>query len=444
MAGVFDRKFCSRDMLQATSFHPIVWHASCALAAMYQREALATVSKGEVVDTTVMERHSLRNFALEQYNESIGGVLNIMKSAELSNIDLEVLLTTTLMFTAIASLQGDFPAAVVHVINGQRLWQRWQGKIENKSAGKKKYLSGGLLTPSSVGAVMGRLVAQSSVVRPAPWSADYYKSLETPIISQDPFASPEDAYYEFEPLSKSYYELRERNKFISDPAQRGPPVPVRRAYAAALAAWSSKFDAMRTRDGAMDAPNDAEAILVLQARQVELVIQIDRDPTSDEMTWDAYFPRFDHLVALGEELQARVRRTAGRVFSFSSSMMDGFFWVAVFCRDHGIRHRALALLRALDAREGMCNSRLGYAIAAPLIEIEEAPGEAKLQAALEGRALSAEEEMCACEARVFVCGEHRVTTVAGEYRPDDVGTLKYFTKQALDYGLPPEVREIAW
>ncbi|KAJ6779492.1 hypothetical protein PWT90_00798 [Aphanocladium album] len=479
MAGVFDRSFCLRDMLQATSVHPIVWHASCALAAMFQREALITDAKGRrrrrdyhclegsttaaigAADTTLAERQSLRNFALEQYNASIAGVLGLMrKAAELSDTDLEVLLTTTLLFTAIASLQGNMPAAVMHVINGQRLWQQWQKNKEHapeSARGSENHLAGGgggggggggsLLNPRSVGAVLGRLVTQSSAVRPAPWPADYYASLETPSVSADAFTTPEDAYYEFEPLSRSYFELRESNKFIVDPAQKRPLPHVRRAYAAALADWTAKFDTMRGRAGMMDTPLHAEAIMVLQARQLELEIHIERDPAGAETTWDAFTARFDRIVSVGEQLRDSLRQAGGRVFSFSSSMMDVAFLTATYCRDSGIRHRALALLQLHNAREGLCNSRLAHTIAEAWVEIEEAPGEAKRTQAAGGDGVAQDEdedEDCACEAGVFVCDDHRITLVAGDYREDDVGTMTYWSKRAVERGLPGEVREIAW
>ncbi|KAJ3483953.1 hypothetical protein NLG97_g7177 [Lecanicillium saksenae] len=475
MAGVFDRKFCLRDMLQATSVHPIVWHASCALAAMFQRESLMAEAKihrrrlregGESVDevaatkdVTLAERQNLRNFALEQYNISIAGVLDLMKSApieSLSDMELEVLLTTTLLFTAISSLQGNIPAAVVHVINGQRLWHQWHKNIDQtqQKTGKKKYLGSSMLNPRSVGAVMGRLVTQSSAIRPAPWSADYYKSLETPVVSSDAFDTPEDAYYEFEPLCRGYFELMESNKSIIDPAQKRPGPRVRQAYASALAAWTAKFDAMRRLPGMMDTPLHLEAILVLQARQLELSIYIERDPSGAETTWDAFTPRFDRIITVGEQLRGSLRQAGGRVFSFSSSMFDAAFLTATYCRDTNVRHRALALLQAHNAREGLCNSRLAHAIAKAWVEIEEAPGEMKLtrqSAAAGGRGACAtpeenEEygEECTCEAGVFVCNDHRIAIVAGQYFEDDLGTLTYWNKRAVDRGLSGEVRELAW
>lgn len=449
MAGVFDQKFCSRDMLQATSFHPIVWHASCALAAMYQRETLLAGS-GDVSDRgkTAVQRRDLRSFALEQYNQSISGVLGIMRSAELSILDLEVLLTTTLLFTAISSLQGDMPAAILHIINGQRILQRWKRGIADghtKTKGSTSCSSVGLLTPSSVEAVMGRLVSQSSTIRQTPWSEDYYKSLETPIISEDPFSSPEDAYYEFEPLSKAYFELGENNKFIMNPAKKQPTFQVRMAYLAALGEWTTKFDIMRQQKGIMDSPINKEAILVLQARQIAMEIEVQRDPAGQEITYDQFSPHFARIVALGEQLRDDgLRHGAGRVFSFSSSMMDVLFVTAIRCRAHALRHRALALLRRQNAREGLCDSRLAFAIAAGWAEIEEAPGAARRRITASDERIAEEEGECGCQAERFVCGHHRVTVVGGEFRADDVGTMRYWTKQALDRKLPGETRELAW
>ncbi|OAA54910.1 AMP-dependent synthetase/ligase [Cordyceps fumosorosea ARSEF 2679] len=444
MAGVFDQTFCSRDMLQATSLHPIVWHASCALAAMYQREALAGATKGgRGADGAAVERQSLRNFALEQYNESIAGVVAVLKSAELSSLDLEVLLTTTLLFTAIASLQGDVPAAVMHVINGQHMLHRWKKKVDSAQAtstGSGRYEPSGLLTPNCVEAVMGRMVSQSSNIRRRPWSEDYYKALETPVISEDPFHSPEDAYYEFEPLSKAYFELGENNKFILDPAQKQPPPRVRSAYAAALAAWTVKFDAMRARPGGVaDTPRGREAVLVLQARQICMAIEVQRDPGGPETSWDAFDADFARIVALADRLGAEAGRR--RVFSFSSSVMDVLVLTATRCRERGVRRRARELLRRQDAREGLCNSRLGFAIAAEWADIEEAPGRGRRRrrdAEEEEEGGEGDEDGCDCEEDGFICNDHRVAALAGEFRVDDVGTMTYWTKRALDRGLPGE------
>lgn len=452
MSGVFDRKFCSEDIMQATTFHPTVWHATCALAAMYQREAI-TIPRSEVatssemvVESATRKRQELRNFALEQYNAAIGGVLQMMKTTDLSTIDMEILLTTSILFTAIASLQGDVPAAVVHVINGQGIWQKWKAKnrepqvqgLRNKNS---QHISGGLLTPNSVEAVMGRLVSQSSAIRPRPWPDEYYRGLETPVVSEEPFDSPEDAYYEFEPLSKAFMELREHNKFIHDVKQRGPPHHVRLAYGAALADWTAKFDRMRAREGIMDTLENKEAIWILQARQACMEIETLQDPTEDEIACDQHLSRFLTIVKLGETMAMELGVKSGRVFSYSSSLMDVYFFASIRCRDFGLRRRALKLLQQHNAREGLCNSRLAFAIARGWVDIEEAPGRAKVFQPAGAQDAAGD---CSCETEVFVCNSHRVTSVSGEFFPDDVGRVTYWTKKDIDFGQPGSIINMAW
>lgn len=450
MAGVFDQKLCSRDMLQATSYHPTVWHASCALAAMYRREALAVQATGKAAEV-VLEMNELRNFALEQYNASSTGVRALMSKDEVSVVELQVVLTTAVIFTGIASLQGDMPAAVVHVTNGQRILQLWKKKTRNgRSVGRDDQLADGLLTAGNVEAVIGHMAIQASPIRPLPFSEDYYIGLETPVVSDDPFLSSEDAYYAFEPLSRSFSELRENNKFLKDPAMMGPRLEVRLAYQEALAKWTTKFEALKQRDGMMDGGRNEEGLVILEARQIGMEIETRRDPSSHPITWDEFEPRFAAIVALGERLKNELRPTAGRTFSYSSSMFDMYYFVCLYCRNYELRRRALDLLGSHNAREGLCNSRLAFAIATGWARVEEAPGETKLKrdadrpsgddAADDDKG----EEECGCIAKVFICNEHRVQSVEGEIRADDVGDITYFTNGGIERGEEGVTLQLAW
>ncbi|KAJ2955376.1 hypothetical protein NQ176_g11402 [Zarea fungicola] len=193
-----------------------------------------------------------------------------------------------------------------------------------------------------------------------------------------------------------------------------------------------------------------EAVIILQARQLCMEIEILRDPAGKETTWDEFNPRFGKIVSLGERLVSKLRRQeTGRVFSFSSSMMDAFFLTGTYCRHFDVRHRALKLLKKHNAREGMCNSRLAYAIASAWAEIEEAPGEAKLRRAKNGINVIGSsgdevEEDCECEARVFICNDHRVAVVAGEFHAGDVGTMTYWTHRDITRGQAGEFRSLVW
>jgi hypothetical protein len=91
------------------------------------------------------------------------------------------------------------------------------------------------------------------------------------------------------------------------------------------------------------------------------------------MAYDDCFDMFKQIVSYGWIAIAATKYPDGTqpTFQLESSIAVPLFIAASKCRDHRLRHEALALLRQAPKLQGLCKSA-GYVLgAAKLIELEE-------------------------------------------------------------------------
>ncbi|OAQ72044.1 dynamin GTPase [Pochonia chlamydosporia 170] len=435
LAGVFDQEFCTMGLLQASNLHPAVWYACTALAAMYQRESIASNTAAEA------EQQRFYVMALKQYDASIKSIVDLIGSSE-SDTKHEILLTSCLLFTAICCLQGCLTTALVHLRNGHRLYHQWKSEAQRKESQDHRP-SSSLINAKALIALLSRLCTQAIDLRDSHWEEWDIGGPDLVEPSPEPFTSPADAYLEFEPICNAFMEVRHRRKSALEYGQVGPAEELRHAYQKVLAAWTTKFYHLKASRAFSS--NEFEGMLILEARYLSFYIELNRDPGS-EMHWDTFQPQFARIVSLAENVfqisgqtgpsnQQMPRTLATRAFSFSSSVMDSIFSVTRYCRHYATRHRALCLLQNCSVKDGICDTKLASGLAAGLMGVEERPGQ--MNCLLDGQ------PDCTCDG-FYICGEHRITVLVGELVEDGKVALMAQTARDVRLGLPGTCVPVSW
>ncbi|KAK2609368.1 hypothetical protein QQS21_002149 [Conoideocrella luteorostrata] len=435
LAGVFDQRFCTMELLQASKLHPAVWHACTALAAMYQRESLTHGSRKE---GEAHQRHYV--FALRQYDVALkNAVKMIAKSAHgASSTDQEILLTSCLLFTAICCLQGDLRAAMVHLRNGQKIFYQWR-HANRTIQPTSQPPENGLISPPALMALMSRLCTQSIELRDSHWAEWELHSIGQAKVSQEPFRTPVDAYLELEPIFNEFIEARQKYRRLSaiHPRQPAHPLDLYRTHQAVLTAWQVKFSQLQSSRVFHDV--DLEGMLVLEARYLAFDIELNKDPSS-ELHWDMFQSKFERIIAIAEQLCGLVRGSQMqtrpvRAFSFSSTAHEEVFRVARYCRHYETRHRALDLLASWSFKEGICDTNFARVLAECMAELEEAPGVANR----EQQSLA----QCMCDG-FFICADHRISQVTGELTGDGMAVMLFRTVGDVAQGSSGTITQVAW
>lgn len=115
LAGYFDSPFWQRMVLQAGRHEPAVRHAIAAIGALHEKLLTGAVDPNQSQD-------SKTRFALEQCNKSIQ---HLVKPPSREKPDLQLMLTTCVLFTCFEALQGHCEQAIIHATQGYNLLQQF-------------------------------------------------------------------------------------------------------------------------------------------------------------------------------------------------------------------------------------------------------------------------------------------------------------------------------
>ena len=161
---------------------------------------------------------------------------------------------------------------------------------------------------------------------------------------------------------------------------------IRSSAALRLRQWTSAFDAFVAvqTPAVLGDPSMHETILICRVHRLlmDLSYKVDyRRAVHDEMLWDELLLEYAEIIRLAEEftacstpsaLSSSKKGTEGKlVFTLDPGLNVPLYFVAGKCRDHTIRRKAIALLRAIERQEGVSNSVMTAKVAERLVEIEE-------------------------------------------------------------------------
>lgn len=143
-----------------------------------------------------------------------------------------------------------------------------------------------------------------------------------------------------------------------------------------LKQWDQALETFKTTMGHVSDPLELEALHMLKLHPILVKLSFSIDPIkslSDETLWDAFTPQFEAAVghaAAAMEIQS-MSRSRLPIFRMDSGVILSLYFMALKCRQHVTRMRAVELLKKYPRHEGMWNSMLTARVAEKLIALEE-------------------------------------------------------------------------
>lgn len=152
---------------------------------------------------------------------------------------------------------------------------------------------------------------------------------------------------------------------------------LRRSVAAlSVKMWSEAFQSFIDRNSGKIDNVVKQAILILKIQKIMMNISLKLDSLKalhDETAWDVFKSEYETVVSLASECISLTKRSCRKhiSFNFDGGVIFPLCAVAVKCRDHHIRHRAIELLKSDERVEGIFNSLVVARVVERLVAIEE-------------------------------------------------------------------------
>lgn len=360
--------------------HPALWYAITALGAMHQR--FVWENNPNLLPNAA---DSQTEFALAQFNTSLKHLIQPLEGPSPTDADKLVMLTACILFTCLASLQGQRSQTYVHIRSGLKLSRDW--KIWEMAP----RCTDSPISVEMVSAMLTRLDTQARILLGNPSKESWEPKPLLISGLRAPFGSVVQAYIHMENLFNGLLQIAQKDSFLSS-----TDYPVTE-----MTVYRKLFDAWDTRFADYVANNDVSklwkpvVLLRLQRLYADLLLRFD--PAKGELAWDEFEPHFTEIVDIvarvlaidtdvtdedNLEMQHRPSTDAntlptsqtptGRpVFSLATWIPGALYVVAMRCREPTIRRRALSLLKAHPRTEGIWGSTLAGKIAEAGILIEE-------------------------------------------------------------------------
>lgn len=484
VAGSFDREFWTRDVLQATQVYPAIWHGAIALAAMHEHmKAAATGDRASAAD--------LCAFSLTQHQIAIGYIMKLKHDAPLSYAEKETLLMTTMLYTAMACLQGQRQQALKHIHAALRMvleWRFWESPTASALPSPVRSTSTSYNTPSPSTAGAGSSPANSestvhsrsrrsikrspvlgreSLLQLILFFYRQYNNIDQRFPqyligffnaelerSTEPFLTVTDAYFRYLPILLNE-EIPVEPELRADPTVtlKFMPAPSHlMLHHSRMAEWRQRFKYLEESQDMLD-QHDLRGfrILKLHIEYEEILHGVMSERSAEN--WAKYRHRWPALVRdvealLEEEAAASETKLDGNrehcpltepVFSFSHSPLEVLRMVGAVCRDTKVRRHVISLLRKYPRHDGVWDGQ----IIALQIELKmQREQEGLVQYGVEPDLHGGYGDVtlpCGCVPDLHVCMDHRVGAFHVDMLGEKVTSLRAQNGYDLDNGLPGTV-----
>ncbi|KAK2593470.1 hypothetical protein QQS21_008843 [Conoideocrella luteorostrata] len=424
VAGAFDQRFWTIDVLRATHVYPPIWHASLALAAIHGRMQVAAIAQTETSLSDTKQKDYA--FALMQYNLAIKHLIPLTSRSNPNQFDQEALLLASLLFTGLCTMLGNTKEAISHAYNGLQLFYLWRYKEQPGRLPRPHCV----LTPNSLIAAFTFLECQFinrlGYLHQANWAGQC-----TPFqCSALPFDCATDVYFEFQPLLTDIMALR-RKANVSGRRVMGHIKALNLRQKQEFRSWAAKLQAFQQSPKHQQA--NKESTLLLQIFRLGLEISLCHDFGVPRIQFDKCNPLFKQIIDLSEQLctemmkKPNVQEYCLTRFSFSHSLCELLDFIGWTCRDGHLRRRLIALLKKWPQRDGILDPVTVALICEAGMFLEES-------GAFGGSAGAP--STCGCRSGIFICNDHRICSRSTTYHPDGEVDIIMTTSGDLQHQRP--------
>lgn len=411
ISGYFQSEFWDRLVLQISHTEPVLRHALMALSSLcetYESQDLKNIN-----DT------SRGRFALKHYNRAVR-----LLGAHLSTSQpqLEVILTSCLVFVWLEFIRNDFHAGLNHLKGGLKILEDF--RQPNKSFGS---------TPQHIDASLIHLFSQLKIqatVYGSPTSEFVPEGYEeTRMAIPTSFVSIEQARNSLHTLLGEAFQFVRQ---IQDPefiesTRKFHPWPdallleaTRRSHQDRFRQWQEAMKNSPASTFKLLSSRQTAAVGLLQIHHKVVTILLETLFTQSQMIYDQYDSSFDQVLTLAEQL-INTSQHRGHIIFFDMGVMAPLFYVVLKCRNLALRRKALSLLNLAPCREGIWHRQDVIEYAEWKIRFEE-----------RGRRQLLETEALPEEARV---SNENMEEVVIDGRPRTVVSFQWRNNDCVEYGV---------
>ena len=374
----FDSSFWSQTVLQLCHREPAIKHGVLALSSMHQQWRL-DASGSEVA----------KKAAFRQYNEAINHANKLLSRTQSQpNWDkaaLETILVACILFVCFENLAGNYRNSAMHLHSGLEIIskhiepprildmetvapQRTSSQDDISELFERLTLQamsfGESWLPMEYAGRSGFKTFKETVPPPMPEKFNSITDARRHLFSQVHWAFMLGQAMEMCKAGVTVYPAQEPQQTILE-ARAGTIQSIKN-----LDLWSRRFDDFLTTESCTGNTTSQSTVASTYLKIYHLMTAILSigDIIKDETGWDSYIDSFSRLVDLATSL---LKQIENEIFSLELGICIPLFFVAQKCRQPRIRRRAIALLAAVDRKEGLWESVAAGKVAERIMEIEE-------------------------------------------------------------------------
>ncbi|RFU28897.1 hypothetical protein B7463_g7451, partial [Scytalidium lignicola] len=349
MSGNFEPSFWDHIALQLSHRYPTILRALTALGAFYEEYERGRL---DLISSTSDIRVSCKEYALQQYNKAVKGLLKYIASEE---SDPRVVLTSCLIFVWIELLQNNLNSGFQHLNSGLKILRDLQlsrlgGKVRTRDRDTEDIL--GSLNRSFI-----RLRIQAAVHGSAERDFTTSTTQELEILESIPpsFANIIECRNVLDKELNAIFgyirRIREIEYYSS--VDMLMFTNMQRSHLERLQQWQTASKALVTALELKKDQSQTSRILYLQLYYTFVNIIWKTMFAGSEMVFDAYTADFETMITIASSLINSRKVSIQPILSLDMGIIPPLFFLCLKCRVLRIRNQALALLKRAPEQEGM-------------------------------------------------------------------------------------------
>lgn len=318
-----------------------VRYASIAVAAAHQLFLFRSAAPAPSAQTPQLEYA-----AIQQYNKAIGYIKTLNKVD--TPYDIQCVLTCCLLFVCLESMSGRYSESIRHFKAGTQLLTNLQIKHD----AEEPEMAGNLADMFAGFGIGISIFMEEALVPRRPSDCEPLQIDGGPGV---PFSSLNEASLALRRIDVFYIQLMfSANDTICEP----PPAEKERDFDLLeyrLINWSSRFDAtVEALQSQLLSDADQEQIMRMRLTQRLWQLFVPYDTACHPMSASRSFSAF---LNEAESLAKHFITADCPTFAVDGDLVSGLSLVTTLATDPQIQSRALGLLRSLNRREGVWDSR---------------------------------------------------------------------------------------
>lgn len=430
MANSNDEIFWTHDILRASQVSPAIWHVVLSITTLRLKEPTPAGESSRHSRTT----NDSEIFSLTHYGKAISQLVKIMDQRVIPFADQEVLLIASLVCLEMSMLRGETKEIFIHAFHAIQLFRSWKSyQTSHQSFIRHQDC---LLTRSTVFTMMKVLEATflwTGATKHAPMDVD--SNGET----LKPFSSVLAAFEELEPLMSGLTTLYQGGFLYRTYLEQPNLVPDGRIYyRQEINAWERRYANTKQPQDFTSVEAAVDLVIEVWLLTMNVTLQVSPRHLADE--WDGLTESFRNIVSRTEVILQKdtpgdvsvKSNTPDPVGTYISALSQALYQVALLCRDHTIRRRAVAAMRRLP----------GYATDM-LLRASIAMAEGRMNAE-EQRGIPSSDGECHCVDGAYICNNHRTALYKVQFLGEGKIHLSLWSRKGYFQGDPPYTTEVRW